>query len=109
MNDTARLGPKSPPPEVRIAIGVATTVLGALPTTFQLFMSNFENVNGLVFIVPIALFFLAVVATLVIHIAWMYYMASDHIGCVIAQASLIPGGLNTMMFAISAFYGRMAQ
>ena len=65
-------------------------------------MSNLDNVSGPEFIAPVAALVLALAAVLAIHIAWLIHVDETNIGCVIAHASLVPGGLNTLVFTISA-------
>ena len=101
MNDDIRR--EAIPPRMRMAVGVAAAVLGVVPFTIRLFMLDLGNVTGLVFVGAIVATFLGLAAALTIHIAWVMYTDETSISCVIAQASLVPGSLNAVMFAVSAF------
>ena len=66
-------------------------------------MSNLGNVTGPAFIVPIVVLIVGTIAGLVVHIDWLRHTDETSIGCVIARASLPPGGLNALVITVSVF------
>ena len=89
--------------------GIAATTIGALPIALRLFMANLDNVSGAEFIGPMIAYAVLFVAVLAIRLVQLAHARETDVDCMIARASLVPGGLNIIAFTVSPFLDGGAQ
>ena len=87
---------------LRMFVGLTATVLGALPLALRLPDADFDNV---LFLSPPVVFGVGFLCVLVLTLVRLAFTKEASVECLIARATLAPGGINVLIFTVE----RLAQ